>query len=155
MVGEPGVANCSLVLSDVMDDAYYHLLQRKLRAYNRRVATGMEPPDVTPLNIRVLDETGKLVGGLAGLTYWGWLVIKLLVLDEAVRGNGLGQQLIHLAHQEAIRRGCTRAQTMTYDFQALQFYVKEGYRVVGTLTDYPDDHHYYWLRKDFDEGEDG
>lgn len=148
----PTLATLSLVLLDEWDQEYYQALQQKLRAYNRRAAPGMEPPDAQPLNIRVEDEAGQLVGGLAAVTYWGWLVIKLLVLDDTQRGNGLGQQLLHLAHEEARARGCTRAQTMTYDFQALQFYLKHGYRKVGQLDDYPDGYTYYWLRKNLDEG---
>ena len=81
-------------------------------------------------------------------------MIKLMVLDEAVRGNGVGKQLMAMAHEEARRRGCTRAQTMTYDFQALSFYQSQGYRVVGQLNDYPDGCHYYWLRKDFEDDHD-
>lgn len=139
-----------MVLSDELDNDYYHQLQDMLRAYNRRTATRMEPPEAMPLNIRVEDENGRLVGGLAALTYWGWLVIKLLVLSDDFRGSGLGQRLIELAHAEARQRGCRHAQTTTYDFQALDFYLKQGYRIVGELSDYPDGYNYYWLRKDFE-----
>ncbi len=143
----------SFVLGTELDNEYYHQLQQKLRDYNRRTALRMEPPDAKPLNIRVEDPTGEVVGGIIALTYWGWLVIKLLVLDDQRRGNGLGQRLIQLAHAEARRRGCTRAQTTTYDFQALRFYEKQGYQVVGELKDFPDGYDYYWLRKDFEDDE--
>lgn len=146
----PTGGTLSLVVHDEWDQDYYQHLQQKLRDYNRRVALGMEPPEAKPLNIRVENEAGEVVGGLAAVTYWGWLVIKLLVLDDAQRGNGLGQRLIQLAHEEARAQGCTRAQTMTYDFQALPFYKKQGYRIVGQLEDYPENYTYYWLRKDFD-----
>jgi hypothetical protein len=47
------------------------------------------------------------------------------------------------------RRGCTRAHTSTYAFQALAFYQRHGYQVIGQLDDYPDGYTFYWLRKDF------
>jgi GNAT superfamily N-acetyltransferase len=140
-----------LVVSHEWDIEYYHLLQRKLRGFNRRMATFMEPPDALPLNIRVVNREGATVGGMAALTYWGWLVIKFLVIDDEFRGNGLGQRLIECAHSEAKRRGCTRSHTATYDFQALTYYKRYGYRVVGELADYPEGYNYYWLRKDFEE----
>jgi GNAT superfamily N-acetyltransferase len=143
----------SLVVRDEWDQDHYQRLQQKLRTYNRRTAFGMEPPDAKPLNIRVENEAGELVGGLAAVTYWGWLVIKLMVLDEELRGTGLGRRLLDAAHEEAQARGCTRVQTMTYDFQALRFYTKHGYRVVGQLEDYPEGYTYYWVRKDFEQGE--
>jgi N-acylglucosamine-6-phosphate 2-epimerase len=149
-VARPLYGDYSLVVTDELDDEYYQLLQYKLRDYNRRNAPHMEPPEAIPLNIRVVDEKERTIGGMAALTYWGWLVIKLLVLDDSQRGNGIGQRLLHLAHEEARRRGCTRAHTMTYDFQALKFYEKYGYRIVGELADYPEGYCYYWLRKDLD-----
>lgn len=145
------VVDDRLMLSAEWDNEYYQLLQRKLRGYNRRTALQMEPPDAMPLNIRILDADGQVVGGMAALTYWGWLVIKLLVIDDQYRGNGLGQRLIDCAHAEAKRRGCTRAHTATYDFQAMSYYQRYGYRIVGELTDYPEGYTYYWLRKDFEE----
>ncbi|MGH2544105.1 MAG: GNAT family N-acetyltransferase [Ardenticatenaceae bacterium] len=147
----PALETYQLILGEELDDEYYQLLQHKLRDYNRRAAPRMEPPEAIPLNIRVVDGSGQTAGGLAGLTYWEWLVIKLLVLDDRLRGNGLGQRVIQLAHAEARRRGCTSAQTATYDFQALKFYQRQGYRIVGRLADYPDGYDYYWLRKDFEE----
>ena len=144
----PSRGALALVVHDEWDQVSYEVLQQKLRAFNRRTALEMEPPDARPLNIRVEDEGGELVGGLAAVTYWNWLVIKLLVVDDALRGNGLGQQLLYRAHQEALARGCTRVQTMTYDFQALRFYLKQGYQVVGELEDYPEGYTYYWIRKD-------
>ena len=143
----------TITVSDQLDNEFYHDLQQRLRGYNRQVAHQMEPPEVVPLNIRVEDASGKLIGGVAAVTYWGWLVIKLFVLDNDQRGNRLGAQLLKLLHREARARGCTAAHTTTYDFQALKFYVKQGYRVVGELKDYPAGYDYYWLRKDFDTDE--
>lgn len=143
-----GTDTYTLVVGDTLDDDYYQTLKSHLRGFNRRAAPGMMPPEARALNIRVHDGEGRLVGGLAALTYWGWLVIRLLVIDDDRRGNGLGHQLIERAHDEALARGCSRAQTQTYDFQALEFYLRHGYQVVGEMKDYPEGHDYYWLRRD-------
>ena len=73
---------------------------------------------------------------------------RLLWLPPALRGQGLGHKLLTLAEAEARRRGCTRAQLRTFDFQARGFYEKVGYRVVGVLEDYPPDGAMYWMRKE-------
>lgn len=140
-------------VSDQLDNDFYAALQQRLRHYNRQVAPQMEPPEAIPLNIRVEDESGRLLGGIAAVTYWDWLVIKLFVLDDEQRGNRLGESLLRMVHREAQARGCRHAQTQSYDFQALDFYVKLGYRVVGELKDYPTGYNYYWLRTDFDDRE--
>jgi GNAT superfamily N-acetyltransferase len=140
----------TLRVSEMLDQDYFDWLQQKLRHYNRQTAPQMEPPEARPLNICVEDGAGRPVGGLAAVTYWNWLVIKLLVLDDSQRGNGLGQRLLERAHEVAIARGCAHAQTMTYDFQALAFYRKHGYSIAGELKDYPEGYNYYWLRKDFE-----
>jgi hypothetical protein len=41
-----------------------------------------------------------------------------------------------------------RSFASTYRHQALGFYQKYGYQIVGQLDDYPDGSTLYWLRKD-------
>jgi N-acylglucosamine-6-phosphate 2-epimerase len=90
-----------------------------------------------------------VLGGLAGETYWGWLYIDKLWLDESLRGRGLARELMQRAEIEAIQRGCRAAYLTTFSFQARGLYEKLGYRVVGQLDDYPPGATYYWMRKDF------
>ncbi|MBA3531458.1 MAG: GNAT family N-acetyltransferase [Ardenticatenales bacterium] len=106
----------SLVLSDELNDEYFQHLKQKLRDYNRQVAPWMEPPDALPLNIHLKDESGRVVGGMAALTYWGWLVIKLMVLDDAWRGNGIVKRLMQLAHAGAHRHRHCHARTHAYRY---------------------------------------
>lgn len=87
------------------------------------------------------------MGGLIAQTYWNWLSIDLLAVAEEARGQGLGTQLITRAEMEAKKRGCTLARTSTYAFQALRFYERLGYHVIGQLDDYPEGATLYWLRK--------
>ena len=89
------------------------------------------------LVVSVREDGGRPVGGLFGATYLGWLSIQVVWLPPALRGRGLGRQLMRIAEDEAVRRGCPRVILETLSFQALPFYVALGYRVVCTLPDFP------------------
>ncbi len=95
----------------------------------------------------VVREDGTAVGGLLGYTNWDWLFVKQLWLGEEFRGRGLGRDLVHLAEEEACRRGCQHAHLDTFDCQALPFYQSLGYSVFGQLEDYPAGHTRYFLQK--------
>jgi GNAT superfamily N-acetyltransferase len=90
-----------------------------------------------PLAILLRDPQGKILGGLLGETYWGWLYISIFWLDTSIRGQGKGRMLLRAAEQEAIQRGCHSAHLDTMNFQAQPFYEKEGYQVFGVLDDLP------------------
>ena len=120
-------------------------IQEGLQEYNRAYA----PEDYSqPLNIFIRTTPGKIVGGLLGITYWGWLYVSYLWLDENVRRQGLGERLLSMAEEEAIRRGCHHAHLETMSFQALHFYQKHGYTVFGELHDLPTGHSRIFLKKD-------
>jgi len=39
-----------------------------------------------------------------GSTYWGWLLVQFLWVDERIRGRGYGRLLLTTAEREAMRR---------------------------------------------------
>ncbi|RME81964.1 MAG: GNAT family N-acetyltransferase [Caldilineae bacterium] len=128
-------------------------IHEAIKAFNDRVSPyhlAIRRPDaITPLNLLVRDRQGRLLGGLIASTYWQWLDIDDLWLDERIRRQGVGRFLMARAEEEAAARGCRRAQVKTFSFQALDFYRKLGFRVVGELRDYPPGAVLYWLRKDW------
>jgi GNAT superfamily N-acetyltransferase len=69
-------------------------------------------------------------------------------LPEAVRGRGYGHHLLTLAEDEARRRGARHAHLDTFSFQAPGFYEEHGYRVFGTLDDFPAGHQRYFMTKE-------
>jgi GNAT superfamily N-acetyltransferase len=114
-----------------------------LIAYNDARATPARHEELA-----VVVRAGQaVVGGLLGHTSWSWLFIRQLWLAEGFRGSGLGGALLRAAEAEAIRRGCAAAHCDTFDFQALPFYRKLGYEVFGQLSDYPQGHTRFFLRK--------
>lgn len=103
--------------------------------------------DVIKLSAYVRTDEGVIVAGLVGKTYWKWLHIEYLWVSESLRGQQLGTQLVLGAEQEAINRGCVGSTLDTFSFQALGFYQKLGYSLVGTLSGYTGNHQRHYLGK--------
>jgi GNAT superfamily N-acetyltransferase len=99
------------------------------------------------MGIFIRNPGGQILGGLLGDTYWGWLYVSILWIDERLRGQGYGEKLLAAAEQEAIRRGCSHAHLDTMSFQAQPFYEKHGYTVYGVLEDQPAGHKKIYLQK--------
>lgn len=90
---------------------------------------------------------GRIEGGVLGETYWAWLYIDLLWVEEGLRGQGYGRKLMLRAEEEARRRGAKNAYLDTFSFQALDFYRRLGYEVFGELPDFPPGERRYFMRK--------
>lgn len=101
------------------------------------------------LTLFVRDATGQTVGGLLGFTLGTWLHIEILWLDERIRGNGHGRRLLRRAEDEARTRGCHVVDVRTFDFQAPQFYEKQGYERFGQLRQVGEKHTMHFFRKYF------
>jgi ribosomal protein S18 acetylase RimI-like enzyme len=100
------------------------------------------------LAVFLRDEQNRIVAGLHGWTWAGWLKITELWISPDERRRGRGQQMIEMAEAEARARGCSRAIVDTYSFQAPGFYQKFGYRIVATVDDKPLGHRHHTLVKD-------
>ena len=113
-----------------------------IRSYNR---SNREAAESEPLNIYVEDDSGELMAGLVAETFGNWLEIEYLFVKEEFRGQGIGSKLLQQAESEAKNRNCRYVFVNTYHFQAPNFYQKQGYKEVFTLTDYPytGQRHYY------------
>jgi GNAT superfamily N-acetyltransferase len=131
-------------LEDAPNPEDVQSVSKSLMRFNRQHA----PDDhYRPITIFLRQSDQTLMGGLLGETYWGWLHVDILWLDEKVRGQGLGHKMLQLAEHEAWQRGCRGAHLDTMDWQALPFYEKLGYTVFGVLEDLPEGHKRYFLSK--------
>ncbi|MEY2245898.1 GNAT family N-acetyltransferase [Streptomyces sp. BF23-18] len=120
------------------------LLRRRLLDANTaaspvlRALRGTPGERELPLQVWALDEDGTLAGGLVGHTWTTWLHVTYLWVDDRTRGTGLGSRLLAEAERVAREeRGCHAARLETWDFQAPDFYRKQGYEVVAVIPDYP------------------
>ena len=93
------------------------------------------------------NQQGEVVGGVRANAYWNYCLIELLWLSNAVRGSGVGTQLMAQAESYAKEKGFAYIRTETVDFQAKPFYEKLGYKVYGELPDFPKGHTTYCLVK--------
>jgi ribosomal protein S18 acetylase RimI-like enzyme len=91
---------------------------------------------VQPLCVFIRDDDENIVGGLTAKTYWEYLEIPFLWVDEGQRRSGVGAQLMANAEGEARMRGCKHAFLDTLSFQALGFYQKLGYQEFGRLSEF-------------------
>ena len=80
------------------------------------------------LNIVEYDENKNIIGGILGGTYWGWMHIDILWVNENFRKKGIGSQLLKAAEEEARKRGCHSVHVDTMSWQAPEFYKKNGYK---------------------------
>lgn len=90
--------------------------------------------DRRPVAVLARDpESGEIVGGLTGRTSLGTLFVDLFYLPPALRGLGLGSEMLRQAEEEGRKRGCRIAILYTISFQAPEFYRKHGWRVFGEV----------------------
>ncbi len=135
---------CQISLADDPSPHDVRCIEEGLQAYNRLYAPDDNYQALTVL-LRAPDR--RLVGGLLGETYWGWLHVGILWLHESVRHQGYGSKLFAAAEQEAIRRGCRQAHLDSMSFQAVGFYQRHGYVEFGVLEDLPAGHSRHFFKK--------
>jgi GNAT superfamily N-acetyltransferase len=133
-----------ITLTDQPELEDVRFIEDGLATYNWQYAP---PYNTQKLAVLLRAEDGTLLGGVLGLTWWGWLRIDIVWLNEAMRGQDWGTRLMQTAEAEAIRRGCRHVFLDTMSFQALPFYLRLGYEVFGQLNDLPEGHQMYFLRK--------
>ena len=112
------------------------ILGNGLAVFNEAV-TGFN--DRQPLTVLIkAPATGQILGGITGKTTLGMAFLDLFHLPDALRGSGLGSQLLHAFENEARRRGCRTAVLYTLSFQAPGFYEKHGWVTFGELPCEPE-----------------
>ncbi len=136
---EPGMA-----FEPEIDPGVRRLINDALNRHNI-AATG--DADDYPANFVLRGAGGEVVGGLLGEIWGGWLEVRVLWVAEALRGQGQGARLLAAAEACAVQKGCVGVTLDTFSFQARPFYEQLGYRVFGTLADYPPGHTRYYMEK--------
>lgn len=85
---------------------------------------------------------GGIVGcGAAVLKPEGYAEIKRMFVREAVRGHGVGRQILAFLEDQVRRRAVTltRLETGIYSYDAIRLYERMGYVKIGPFADYWDD----------------
>jgi ribosomal protein S18 acetylase RimI-like enzyme len=119
-------------------------------AQTRKYNSAFADNDHKSLCVFARDGMGHIIGGLTGRTYWHYLDIAFLWVDEKFRGKGYATQLMKAAEAEARQRGCERVLLDTLSFQALGFYQKLGYTEFGRLPGFSGRYARHYLHKRLD-----
>jgi len=99
------------------------------------------------VQVYLRDRDDRVLGGVVGHFFGGWLNVSLLWVDGEHRNRGYGSSLLRMIEGEAVRSGCRYAHLDTYSFEARPFYEKHGYSLFATLDDYPVGFSKYFLKK--------
>tara|TARA_R110002050_G_scaffold195009_2_gene329827 strand:- start:1193 stop:1612 length:420 start_codon:yes stop_codon:yes gene_type:complete len=101
----------------------------------------------TPLSVYIRDDKDEIIAGLTGKIFGNWLHVEFLWVSEEQRGKNFGSKVLSAAEREAIDKGCVASTLDTFSFQALGFYKKQGYELVGSLEKYYGNHQRHYLQK--------
>ncbi len=130
-----------------MEEETEHIGSMLLKYNLESIPLSQEKPFIG-INRCIKDENGDIIGGiLACSALWHTLSIDTLWVKKEYRNQGVAKQLLSIVETEARNMGCNIAYLSTYDFQAKDFYLKNGYRIFGVLEDCPKDHKLYHLSK--------
>ncbi|WP_019507347.1 N-acetyltransferase [Pleurocapsa sp. PCC 7319] len=144
----------NIIFNDTNSEERREFINNKLFEFNQAQSEKVvecdrlktDPPTFIEIYAEIKPQ--KLVGGLVSYIDWArWLYIDRIWVDANYRKQGIGQYLIKFVEQKAINKGIKRVRLCTFDFQALPFYKKLGYKVYGELEDFPEGHTLYYLKK--------
>ena len=94
------------------------------------------------------DEENRILGGITGTIFWYHLHIDFLWVDESLRGEGYGNELLAKIEDFARENNCKLILLDTFSFQAPKFYQKFGYEIVGIIKEHPTiENQQYYLSK--------
>lgn len=124
------------------------MVRKKLMNYNLSQASDELSDDVETVEMTILNDNDVLVAGITASIYWKQMHIDFLWVDETLRGQNKGSELLMKAENIAKQHHCRYIQLETFSFQAPDFYKKRGYTVFGILEDSPyDGAKQYFLKK--------
>jgi ribosomal protein S18 acetylase RimI-like enzyme len=117
----------------------------KLEAFNEaHTPTAFLRKDV---RLFVRDEAGTIQAALLGTVTMHSLVIQIMWVDEALRRQGVGKELVASAEGIARDTGAKQVIVETTTFQAPEFYNKLGFEVICEIPDCPIGAISYLMRK--------
>lgn len=142
-VGRGAVNAMKLTTSFDPDDQLDNEIISKTRSYNAKFT----PDDYKPFSVYLTNDDGQLIGGMTAFLSWNYLEIKYLWVDEAHRDKGHAAQIMRAGEVAACENECEYALVDTFEFQALDFYLKQGYQCVAEIDGYLGKYKRYVLQK--------
>ncbi|MBE6072318.1 MAG: GNAT family N-acetyltransferase [Clostridium butyricum] len=124
------------------------LIIDKLVKFNLSKVPQIQEKPFIWINKNIKNNKGEIIAGINSKMYcWNCLYIDSLWVDVNYRKEGLGTKLLTEIEEIAAKRGCRLIHLDTFDFQAKDFYIKQGYEIFGVLDDCPENHRRYYMKK--------
>jgi GNAT superfamily N-acetyltransferase len=125
----------------------FRIIYQRLFEFNRHHVPSTQSPDIIHKNI-IVKNGNDIIGGICSDIYlWKILYVNVIFVDEDYRHQGIGSLLLRKVEEEAIAIGSHLAHLDTFDWQAKDFYIKQGYEVFGELDDCPLGHKRFYMKK--------
>lgn len=120
----------------------------RLVEYNLEQVPLRQKIEFENLSRKIVDDDNKIIGGIIAKMYcWNVVYVDILWVDTEYRGKRIGSYLLDELEKTAERKSVTLIHLDTFDFQAKDFYLKNGYELFGVLEDCPEGHTRYYLKK--------
>jgi len=120
----------------------------KLLEYNLSMKPLEQREPFIEINRCVKNSEGEVIGGILAIAaLWNILHIDTMWVKQEFRGNKIASNLLQDVEKYAQKLGCHLSYLETYDFQAKEFYINNGYKIFGVLEDCPQEHKCYCLSK--------
>ncbi|MGG5317004.1 GNAT family N-acetyltransferase [Enterococcus sp. AZ072] len=82
-------------------------------------------------------QEDQLLGGITAKYQYQTLHVSMLAVDNNSRHSGVGSQLLKAMEQKAFSLGMNTITLTTKEYQAADFYLKNGYQKFAQLEDVP------------------
>jgi ribosomal protein S18 acetylase RimI-like enzyme len=125
-------------------DLKSHIFERFANHSISQVGTDMKNPSVSFV---AREENGEFAGAIVCELFWGALYVKYLMIEERLRGKRLGTMLLEKAEAFGKENNCAFSFLETMSFQALDFYIKNGYLLEFTRAGFYQGHSFHYLKK--------
>lgn len=120
-------------------------IDQELHQFNSQILSIEQ--DVTNFDYIVKDGQLIIAGIRAYLNFQESLYIRTLFIKQEYRNQSLGSTLLKVLEIKAIDYGIKLIHLNTFDFQAKDFYLKNGYQLYATLDYYPTERKLYHFKK--------
>lgn len=136
-------------INELTDQQDFQTLIDGLNAYNTEKCPDRFEEINQKIHLVVKNENEEVIGGLlSSLGYFKGLEIYILWIKEGYRKNNLGSLLLTEAENRARELGGYKVMLDTFSFQAKDFYLKNGYKIIGEMKDFPKGHTKTYFYKD-------
>ena len=112
-------------------------------------ANSKEKRDLDPIDLFgfYVKDGNKIIGGIQGIVMYGSVWIQLLWLSKNIRNKGYGKKMMQEVENFTKEKKCKMILVETFDFEALDFYKKLGFKVDFKREGFFKNCIFYYLRK--------